>query len=57
MNDLLLKQKKISIVSKTGEEIELTVYSVIVNDIEVVLKPNDFTCKAILEKYFEGINK
>lgn len=55
--DLILKQKTISLINKNGNEVELSVYYVLINDIEVVLKPNDYTCKSILEKYYKELNK
>lgn len=56
MQELVLKQKKISLINKQGNEIELEVYYVVVNDIEVNLKPNDYTCKSILENYYKNLN-
>jgi len=57
MTDLLLKKTKKTLINKEGREIEIDVYYVVVNDIEIVLKPNDYTSKAILDKYYKDNNK
>lgn len=54
MEQLVLKQKKISLINKQGNEISLDVYYVVVNEIEINLKPNDYTSKSILENYFKN---